>query len=257
MPAEITPMSNSLKGNKLSKTLFKNIITESVIKDYCSQVLNHEVNDLNLDRGVQSVGIMPSDIHNYENIVIYDHSTPDGSESFPYSAVMLRAMQLEMAVMLYKPSSLLFYNASFWSFPVDYLENLPVDNIYVPNDEDLYRAENVYLNREVNLNVVEKADIDAGVLPVGVDMICINGVNFSSRFSQDLLSTLFDALPVNGMIFIDNNNDFLHLYSNGSSTKAENLGNPINDLNIAIANLNNALVYHISTAIGFTIIIKQ
>lgn len=257
MPAEITPMSNALKGNKLSKTLFKNIITESKIKNYCSQVLDNEVNQLNLDRGVQSVGTMPSDIHNYENLVIYDKSTIEGTESYPYSAVMLRAMQLEMAVMLYRPSSLLFYNASFWSFPVDYLESLPVDNIYVPNDEDLYRAENVYLNREVDVNVLEKSDIDAGILPSGVDMICINGVNFSSKFSQDLLTLLFEALPVNGIIFIDNNNDFLHFYSNGSDTEFQNLDSPINDLNTAIASLNNALVYHISTAIGFTVIIKQ
>jgi hypothetical protein len=257
MSSETRPISNSLKGNKLSKTLFKNLITESKIKNYCSTVLTHETEDLNLDRGIQSIGVMPSDIHNYENILIYDDSSDNGLESYPYNSVMLRAMQLEMAVMLYKPSSLLFYNASFWSYPVDYLESLPVENVYVPNDEDLYRAENVYLNREVQVNAVEKTDIDAGLLPDGVDMICVNGINLASKFSQDLLPLLFENLPVNGVIFIDNNNDFLQYYFNGSDTKVENLTNPIYDLNAAIANLEGALVYHIPTAIGFTVIIKQ
>jgi hypothetical protein len=257
MATEQSFISTSIKANKLSNTLFGNLITQEKMKDYCSLVLSHEVEYLNLDRGVQSIGVLPSDIHNYENLVAYDNTSNDGTESYPYHAVTARSMQLEMAIMLNKPSSLLFYNASFWSYPVDYLESLPVETIYVPNDEDLYRAENVYLNREVDVEVVEKADLDDGIIPNGVDMICINGVNLSSQFDHTLISKFFEKLPVGGVIFIDNNNDFLSYYLNKSDTKAENMSNPLYDLNIAINGLEDALVYHMPTSIGFTIIIKQ
>lgn len=257
MATEQSFISTSIKANKLSNTLFASLITEEKLKDYCSLVLSYEVNDLNLDRGVQSIGVLPSDIHNYENLVVYNNTSNDKTESYPYHAVAARSMQLEMAIMLNKPSSLLFYNASFWAYPVDYLESLPVETIYVPNDEDLYRAENVYLNREVGIEVVEKADLDNGIMPNGVDMICINAVNLSGQFDHTLLSKLFEGLPVGGVIFLDNNNDFLSYYLNKSDTKAENLSNPLYDLNIAINSLENALVYHIPTSIGFTIIIKQ
>jgi hypothetical protein len=250
-------ISTSVKANKLSNTLFNNLITREKIKNYCSLVLDNEVKNLNLDRGVQSIGALPSDIHNYENLVIYNNSSNDGTESYPYHAVAARSMQLEMAIMLYRPSSVLFCNASFWAYPVDYLESLPVETVYVPNDEDLYRAENVYLNREVGVEVVEKADLDNGIIPDGVEMICVNGVNLSSGFDYSLLSKFFDKLPVGGIIFIDNNNDFLQYYVNGSDTEIQNLTNPINDMNLAIANLPDSLVYHIPTSIGFTIIIKQ
>lgn len=257
MATEQSFISTSIKANKLSNTLFGNLITQEKIKDYCNLVLSHEVEYLNLDRGVQSIGVLPSDIHNYENLVVYDNTSNDKTESYPYHAVAARSMQLEMVVMLYRPSSLLFYNASFWAYPVDYLETLPVDTIYVPNDEDLYRAENVYLNREVDVEVVEKSDLDNGIIPNGVDMICINGVNLSSGFDHTLLSKLFEELPVGGVIFIDNNNDFLQYYVNKSDTKAENLSNPLYDLNLAISSLENALVYHMPTSIGFTVIVKQ
>lgn len=257
MATEQSFISTSIKANKLSNTLFGNLITQEKIKDYCNLVLSHEVEYLNLDRGVQSIGVLPSDIHNYENLVVYDNTSNDKTESYPYHAVAARSMQLEMVTMLYRPSSLLFYNASFWAYPVDYLETLPVDTIYVPNDEDLYRAENVYLNREVDVEVVEKSDLDNGIIPNGVDMICINGVNLSSGFDHTLLSKLFEKLPLGGVIFIDNNNDFLQYYVNKSDTKAENLSSPLYDLNLAISSLENALVYHMPTSIGFTVIIKQ
>jgi hypothetical protein len=257
MPTDQSSISNTVKSNKLSKTIFKNLITELKIKDYCSKVINYETQDLLLDRSAQSIGVYPSDIHNYQSIVNRDRTSNNGEESLPYNVASLRAMQLEMAIMLHKPSNLLFYNASFWCYPIDYLESLPVENIFVPNDEDLYRAENVYLKREVNVQVVDESDLDSGIIPEDVDMICINGVNLSANFDQTLLSKLFEKLPVGGIIFIDNNNDFLQYYINGTDTKPENLSNPIYDMNIAIEALPNALVYHMATTVGFTIIIKQ
>lgn len=257
MVTEQSFISTTIKANKLSNTLFNTLMTQEKIKNYCNLVLNHEIEDLKLDRGVQSIGVMPSDIHNYENFMTYDNTSNDGTESFPYHTVAARAMQMEMAVMLYRPSSLLFYNASFWVYPVDYLENLPVQTIYVPNDEDLYRAENIYLNREVKVEAVEKEDLDNGIIPNGVDMICVNGVNIAGSIDFTLLPKLFEQLPVGGIIFIDNNNDFLQYYLNKSDTKTENYSNPLYDLNNAIKNLTNALVYHMPTSTGFTVIIKN
>jgi hypothetical protein len=257
MTTDESAASHCVKANKLSKTLFNSLISEPKLRDYCSKVLNYEIEELKLDRNPNSIGAYPSDIHSYESLVTLSNSSNDGTESYPYHVLSARSMQLEMVIMLYKPSSVLFYNAFFWAYPVDYLESLPIQTIYVPNDEDLYRAENIYLNREVGVEVVEKADLDNGIIPDGVEMICVNGVNLSSGFDHSLLSRLFEALPVGGVVFIDNNNDFLQYYINGSDTQVHNPANPIHDINLAIFNLPNSLVYHIPTSIGFTVIIKQ
>jgi hypothetical protein len=256
MPTDKNIISNVVKAVKLSKTLFQDIISQEKMTDYCEKVLSHEVNDLSLDRSIQSIGIRPSNIHQYENFIMYKDLASDSNDSLPYSAAASRAIQFEMVLSLLKPKNILFYTSSFWAFPVDYLEQLSVENVYIPNDEDLYRAENVYLNREISLNVLESSDLDLAIFPEDIDLVCVNGTVVASNLNQDLLLEIYSKLNSGSVIFIDNNNDFLQYYVNGSDTDPVNLSNPLHDLNQAIGLLPNSSVYHIPTMAGFTVIIK-
>jgi|688.fasta_scaffold00336_48 hypothetical protein len=256
----LNAMSVSIIANDMSKTIFKSTYEDN-ISEYCKQVLDYEVESLELSRTRRDIGIYPSDLHSYE--IISMAKDPAKFEmiiegrSFPVEVNTFLVGQLEMAIKLAKPSSIVFMSCNFFALPLDYLESLNIENVYIPNDENVYRAENIYLNRECNLNVLNPADLQNGIFPSNVDMFVANATHISMGINPNIIQEMYDHLPVNGVLYIINSNDFMAYYDNVVDISIASVeGHPMYDVNTAIAALDNALVYHIPTGAGFTVIIK-
>lgn len=246
----------TLKANAMSKTLFQSNFEEKII-GYCTEVSKYEIEDLELNRTRQEIGIYPSELHTYELISQIPQAL--GNE-IPYilETNTTSVNQVEMVLKLAKPSCVLFQKANFYTFPVDYLQELGIQTIYIPNDENVFRAENIYLNSECPLEVYDYTLFEDGIIPEGIDMMVLSALHLSMSQNKELLSALYNQLPENGIIYMYNSNDFMSLYDwRDKMSKNLNEEHPFFDIHSAITQLPNALFYHIPTGSGFTIIVKQ
>jgi len=259
-PSGLNAISVAMIANDMSKTIFKNDYQEKT-SEYCKQVFEYEVDDLSMDRDRREIGIYPSDLHSYELMgkapEAIESGLINGARAFAIETNTFLVGQLEMAIKLAKPTSIVFMSCNFFAFPLDYLESLNIENVYIPNDENVYRAENIYLNRECNLNVLDPSDLQNGIFPSNVDMFVANATHISMGINSNAIQEMYDHLPINGVLYIINSNDFMAYYDNvASSDTASAEGHPMYDVTTAISALENALVYHIPTGAGFTVIIK-
>jgi len=238
---EVNLLNSVANAKDLSKTKHQNIITDEKLKENASKVFANEV-ALEADRSIPAIGRFPSDFHNYEMVA-------KGLTEFN-DVVSFSVMQAEMVINLFKPSAVLFTNAHFLVFPHEYLSAAFDFDIFVPNDENVYREEMVISNTETSLNVLDAEDIQTGNIPNSVNLIVTNGQYLTSNPDQDILLNFWNALPSGSAILILASNDYINLYSKKTQ-------HPLWDLHEQIKELPGAFSYHIPTFIGFTIVIKN
>lgn len=238
---EVNLLNSVAHSRDLSKTKHQNIITDEKLKENASKVFANEV-ALEADRSVPAIGRFPSDFHNYEMVA-------KGLSEFN-DTVYFSVMQIEMVMNLFKPSGVLFTNAHFLIVPHEYLSTAFDYDIFVPNDENLYREEMVINNTETSLSVLNPEDIQAGNIPNSINLIVTNGQYLTSNTDQDIVLNFWNALPSGGAILICASNDYINLYSKQTE-------HPLWDLHLRVKELPGSLVYHIPTFIGFTIVIKN
>lgn len=234
----LTSIANAVD---LSQTEFDSIITSEKLKENCSSVYANEIG-LDVDRSVESIGQFPSEFHNYQLLA-------DGLSEY-VTAVRFGAIQLEMMLKVADPENVLFTNPSFVNLPHEYITLGFPFNAYIPNDENLYRAENIYSNTESSLNVLDPLDIQNGDIPTNIDMIVTNGTYLSSNPNQNILSDLYSKLSSGGIILVAISNDYMNLYSRKNV-------HPMVSVHDQMKQLPDATVYHVPTAIGFTVIVKN
>jgi len=238
---EVNLLNAIANAKDLSKTKHESIITNEKLKENASKVFSNEIG-LEADRSVSAIGRFPSDFHNYEMVA-------KGVGEFN-DLVSFGVMQAEMVINLFKPSAVLFTNAHFLIFPHEYLSAAFDFDVFVPNDENVYREEMVINNTETSLSVLDPEDIQAGNIPNSVNLIVTSGQYLTSNPDQDIMLNFWNALPSGGAILILASNDYINLYSR----KAHH---PLWDVHIQTKELPGALSYHIPTLIGFTVVIKN
>ena len=239
---EINLLNTIVNAMVLSETKHSEIISDEKLKERCEKVYYNEVG-LDVDRSINSIGRFPTEFHNYELIA-------KGLVEY-YDMVNFGTMQAEMVIKTARPNAVLFTNPSFVSFPHEYLEEAFDFEVYVPNDENVYREEYVIAEGlESQLNVVDPLDIQNAIIPDGVDLIVTNGGYLTSNANPDILENLYSALPQSGIILVLISNDYTNLY-------AKKAQSPLWDLHERIRALPGASSYHIPTFIGFTVIVKS
>ena len=239
---EINLLNTIVNSVVLSETKLSEVISDEKLKERCEKVYYNEVG-LDVDRSVESIGRFPTEFHNYELIA-------KGLIEY-YDMVNFGTMQAEMIIKTARPKAVLFTNPSFVLFPHEYLEEAFNFNVYVPNDENVYREEYVISEGlESQLNVVDPLDIQNAVIPEDVDLIVTNGSYLVSNANPNILEDLYNALPQNGIILVLISNDYTNLY-------AKKAQSPLWDLHERIKSLPAANSYHIPTFIGFTVIVKN
>jgi len=251
-----SPISTIIKGNKLSNTIYQQVVSYSDITDRSKAILDYEKDTLSLDRSNQSIGLPPSVLHAYELLSLASQFD-EKQNSYALAGMQYMAGQVEMVISLYKPKNVLWMNLPAHGLPREYINQFNFENFYVVNDEQLFRDEHVIENSETPFTVLEEADILSGVFPSTIDLIIMDTVSFSSLFDLSALEKIYENLAVGGVILLYNNNDYITYYANNDEFEEEKPYHPIYDVNQQIKTLNNALVYHISTTAGITVIIKN
>lgn len=230
------------QANDLSKTDHQEIMTLEKQVQNSQSVYSNEVG-LDVDRSVASIGRFPSEFHNYELLA-------KGLE-FYAELSNFSGSQAEMVINLLNPTGILFVHPSFFIFTHEYLSTAFNCDIYVTNDENLYREEMVINpNTETPLNVIDYEDLKEGLLPESVNLIAINTSFLANEQNELLLEKLYESLPSKGVIMLFESNDYYNLYQKKSEHYSYQLHTRIKDL-------PGARCYHVPTFIGYTIVIKN
>lgn len=250
------PISMAIKATKLSRSQYQ--LTHSIDKVVADSkaILDYETNVLNMDRSVQSIGVYPSDLHSYE-LFTYASLYENKEETYAMGLNTFIILQIEMIIKLCKPKAMLYYDMTLNGCPTEYIQSLGIEKVYVPNDESLFRSENLILKSESPFEVVYKTDILNGILPENVDLIIINAVNLSMTFDLDVIEKIFTAAKPGSAILLYNNNDYTSYYANNSEVDEKTLHHPLYDVHEAVAKLENCYSYHIASPAGITVITKK
>lgn len=240
-PREINLLNTISNAVALSRTDHEEIVTDEKLKDNASKVYANEVG-MGADRSIEAIGRFPSDFHNYEMVA-------KGLTEFN-ELVHFGAMQAEMVIKMFKPSGILFTSPHFLIFPHEYLSTAFEADVFIPNDENLYRQEAVIGDSETILNVLDSEDIQNGNIPSSINLIVTNGTYLTSDQAEETLSNLWNALPSGGAMLILVSNEYTNLY-------AKKTQHALWQLHQDIAALPGAKSYHIPTFIGFTVVIKN
>ena len=150
-----SPISVAIKSNKLSKTKLHEIVPSSKIIENCKKVSMYEKDTLGLDRSNQSIGLPPSAIHTCEALS-HAEQLDYPKNSYGLAIAEYIVGQIELVIQLMKPSVLTILSNPSHVFTYDYISSFGFDSVYVPNDESLFRSENIIENIECPFNVVSK-----------------------------------------------------------------------------------------------------
>ena len=226
-------------ANSLSKADHSSILSIEDERANWQKVLDAEI-AAGANRDLDAVGTVGY-LVSYEYIAL-------GVEDMLTLAQQARSL-MEMFFKINKPSNALFA-ISASSFHFNFIEALSAENVYVLNDEHLYRGETYFLNRETVLNVLDHSDVFSGVFPANLDCICFSATDLFASSNQNLINQAFDSLNQNGILIVYDANDGMNLYS---QTKIV----PGYKVHQQLLALENASVYHMPTAMSFTVVIKN
>jgi len=251
-----SPISVAIKSNKLSKTKFEEVVTTNGAIENCKKILQYEKDTLNLDRSNQSIGLPPSLIHAYE-AVSFAEQMDDKKNSYAVAMIEYMAAQVEMIISLLKPSVITFFSNPSHVFTYDYINSFNLEKVYVPNDEYLFRSENIIENAECPFDVVSKNSLIDGEIPEETELLIADVTDISSHLDIDIISKMYSSMKNGSAILLFNNNDFYSYYANNDEFSELKLDHPFYDVNESIKNLQNCYYYHIGTSAGITVIIKK
>jgi len=226
-------------SNDLSKANHTSLLTINEERAKWQEVLNAEL-AAGANRDLDAIGTVGY-LVSYEYIAL-------GAEEMLELAKQARSL-MEMFFKIKKPANALFA-ISASSFHYHFIEALDAETIYVVNDEHLYRGETYFLNRETTVNVLDYSDVFSGVFPSGLDCICFSATDLFAGSNDQLINQAFDALNENGILIVYDANDGMALYH---ETKIV----PGYKVHQKLLALEGANVYHIPTAMSFTVVTKN
>lgn len=245
-----------IKSNKLSKTIFHEVVGINKLIENCQKILDYEKNTLNADRSNQSIGLPPSLIHAYE-AVSYADQIEDPKNSYAAAVTEYMVGQVELIFQLLKPSVVVLFTNPTHSFTYSYISSFNFEAVYVPNDEYLFRSENILEQQECPFNVVSKLSLINGEIPNDTDLLVADVTDLSSYVDMSILENIYENMKSGSAILLYNNNDFYTYYANNDEFSEDKMDHPIFDINQSIKNLPNCNYYHIGSTAGVTIIIKK
>lgn len=251
-----SPISVAIKSNKLSSTKLHEVVPSSKIIENCKKVLTYERDTLGLDRSNQSIGLPPSFIHSYEAISRAEEMD-NPKNSYALAIIEYITIQFELVVQLMKPSIVTLLSNPSHILTYDYVSSLGFDTVYVPNDELLFRSENIIENEECPFNVVSKNSLLNGEIPEGTDLVMADAIELASYLDIDIIPKIYSSMKQGSVIVLININDFYSYYANNDEFDEDKPDHPIYDINQSIKNLDNCYYYHIGTSEGITVIIKK
>lgn len=226
-------------SNELSKAKYSNLMPMEEEKEKWLQVVNSEL-EAGADRSTDSLGVAG-------NLISYEYMA-NGVEAMIETAKQARLV-MEMIFTLKKPTNTLFA-ISAASFPLNYIESLDTENLYVLNDENLYRGETYFLNGETTANVLDYSAVYSGVFPSNLDCMCFSGVDLFAAGNEDLLSQAFSALNDNGIMVVWDTSDGTALYTQKMVT-------PGYQVHKKLLEIEGASIYHLPLNISFTVLTKN
>lgn len=251
-----SPISMAVKAVKLSKSQYQLSFSLDKLIEANKKILDYEVNELEMDRSVQSIGVYPSDLHSYE-LISYGSLYENKEETYLLGISTFQVIEVEMVIKLLKPKSLLYYDNPIAGTTTEYIQSLGIEKVYLPNDENLFRSENLILNQEIPFDIVYKSDILQGILPENIDLVIINAINLSMTFDIDVIEKIYNGINSGSVIVLFNNNDFTTYYVNNDEVDEKTTHHPLYDVNEAIMKLEECYVYHIASPAGITVIVKK
>lgn len=251
-----SPISVAIKSNKLSKSKLHEMMPSEEIANRCKIVFEYEKNTLSLDRSNQAIGLPPSFLHSHE-VISYATQIENPKNSYALTAIESQGNNIEMIFNLIKPSVLTIfsYPAHVWSY--DYLNSFGFTKVYVPNDENLFRAENLLEMQECPFEVLDKQSLLQGQIPEETDLLYADASDLASNLNIDILENLFNNMKSGSAIILVNINDHFSYYANGDEFDENKMDHPHFDINEAIKRLDNCYYYHVGTTSGFTLILKK
>lgn len=226
-------------GNSLSKADHSSLLPLEIERQKWQDVLNAEV-EAGADRDLDSIGTVGY-------LVSYEYIA-SGAEAMIEMAKQARTT-MEMLFKLHKPQNTLFA-ISASSFHFNFIESLSNENIYVLNDEHLYRGETFFLNRETTASVLDYSDVFSGIFPSNLDCICFSATDLFASSNENLVNQAFDALNVGGIMIIYDANDGMALYTQPKIS-------PGYKVHQKLLSLSNANVYHMPLSLSFTVVTKN
>jgi hypothetical protein len=155
---------------------------------------------------------------------------------------------IESLVRIKKPKKLL--NISSSMIPIIFFEQFNETEIFVTNDEQLYRYENFYRKDEAAFNTIEILDLYTGNIPNGMDMVIANGEDLSIAISDSLINNLVECLNADGTMIIYHSNEMLLMYRDG-------LNSQMGSFHDSLKNILNINIYHYPISSGITVVIKN
>lgn len=258
MPDDIgfSPISVAIKANKLSKTKFHEIVPTSEAVERCRKIFDYEKNTLQLDRSNQSIGLPPSLIHTHEAIS-YAAQIDNMKNSYAVAALESQINNMEMLIRLMKPSILTLFTNSCHVWTYEYLNSFGFTKVYLPNDENLFRLENILEMQECPFDVYSKQSVIDGNIPQGTDMLIAEATEICSYLDLDIVDNIINGMKSGSVIVLYNINDHFSYYANNDEFDESKNDHPIFDINESIKNNNNCYCYHVGMTSGFSVIIKK
>jgi len=251
-----SPISVAIKANKLSKSKFHEMMPSQEVADRCKKIFEYEKDDLSLDRSNQAIGLPPSFLHSHE-VISYSSQLAEPKNSYALAAIESQANNIEMILTLMKPSVITIFSNPVHTWSYDYLNSFGFTKVYVPNDENLFRAENILEMQECPFEVVDKETLLNGEVPVDTDVLYADATDLASYVDIDILRNLFTSMKSGSIIILININDHFSYYANGEEFNEEKMDHPHFDINETIRTLDNCYYYHVGTTSGFCVIIKK
>jgi len=156
---------------------------------------------------------------------------------------------MEMLFKLHSPNKTLFAIGAS-SFNYNFIESLNTNELYVLNDEHLFRGENYFLQAETKATVIDSLDFFNGTMPSGLDCVCLSAADIFCASNENLVSQVFSNLNVGGTLIVYDANDGMQMYAE----KLQTYGWQVHK---KLLELSGASVYHIPTPTSFTVVVKN
>lgn len=156
---------------------------------------------------------------------------------------------MEMLFKLHSPNKTLFAIGAS-SFNYKFIESLNTNELYVLNDEHLYRGEHYFLEGETKATVLDSLDFFNGTMPSGLDCVCLSAADIFCASNENLLSQVMESLNPGGMLIVYDANDGMQMYAK----KLETYGWQVHKNLLALPGTS---IYHIPTPTSFTVVVKN
>lgn len=251
-----SPISVAIKANKLSKTKIQNLVSTEDIINRSQVIFDYEKNTLNLDRSNQAIGLPPSFIHSHE-LLSYSSELDNPKNAYAVAAIESQANNIEMLMMLMKPSVVTIFSNPVHVWSYEYLNSFGFTKVYVPNDENLFRAENLLEMQECPFEVIDKEILLDGHLPEDTDLLYMDATDVASYLDIDILRNLLNEMKSGAVAVLININDHFSYYANGEEFDENKMDHPHFDIFETIRTIDNCYAYHVGTTSGFCVIIKK